>query len=75
MQADQRELVENQLDVGDRVYLTARCDGRRWRAGETGRVVCVSRWGRYHVRLDRVGGPPLGSFAPDEVERIGTRAG
>ena len=58
------------LTVGDRVRLTNQCQKPPFHPGETGRIVWVSRWGLYHVRMDGPKGSPLASFEPDEIEPV-----
>jgi hypothetical protein len=60
------------LAIGDRVRLNSQCKSQRYQVGETGTIVWVSRWGYYHVRMDRQRGVPLVSFRPDEVDPVGT---
>jgi hypothetical protein len=58
------------LGVGDRVRLTDWSKSQTCRPGDTGRIVWVSRWNLYHVRMDRAGGPPVVSFLVGEIEPI-----
>lgn len=68
--------MSKRLAVGDLIQVTRACPWRRFRPGDTGRVVAVNEYGSasivYYCVLDEASDDSWVVFVPGQIERFGT---